>query len=51
MFEKRARRGSFCDGLEAAEKVCKKLFRVFYSRDENPKLFCVFDLTVTLLLL
>jgi len=36
---------------KAAEKVCKKLFRVFYSRDENPKLFCVFDLTVTLLLL
>ena len=32
---------------KAAEKVCKKLFRVFYSRDENPKHFCLLLLTVT----
>jgi len=36
------------NGLESRRKRCaKSCLGFFYSRDENPKLFCVFDLTVT----
>ena len=43
--------GRFVMDWKPPKRCAKSCLGFFYSRDENPKLFCVFDLTVTLLLL